>query len=129
MTMKRLLLLLLISPSAAFAQSVTPNFTTGSMTQTVSATQTVSETTAIERFGGAVKTWNGDNVEAIDANGASINLASTADPTDVEFHIVDAAQPWQLEIITRAAGLVETEDITRTINTTTTTNTLSVFAQ
>lgn len=129
MTMKRLLLLLLISPSAAFAQSVTPNFTTGSMTQTVSATQTVSETTAIERFGGAVKTWNGDNVEAIDANGASINLASTADPTDVEFHIVDATQPWQLEIITRAAGLVETEDITRTINTTTTTNTLSVFAQ
>ena len=129
MTMKRLLLLLLISPSAAFAQSVTPNFTTGSMTQTVSATQTISETTAIERFGGAVKTWNGDNVEAIDANGASINLASTADPTDVEFHIVDATQPWQLEIITRAAGLVETEDITRTINTTTTTNTLSVFAQ
>lgn len=129
MTMKRLLLLLLISPSAAFAQSVTPNFTTGSMTQTVTATQTVSETTAIERFGGAVKTWNGDNVEAIDANGASINLASTADPTDVEFHIVDATQPWQLEIITRAAGLVETEDITRTINTTTTTNTLSVFAQ
>ena len=129
MTMKRLLLLLLISPSAAFAQSVTPNFTTGSMTQTVSATQTISETTAIERFGGADKTWNGDNVEAIDANGASINLASTADPTDVEFHIVDATQPWQLEIITRAAGLVETEDITRTINTTTTTNTLSVFAQ
>ena len=129
MTMKRLLLLLLISPSAAFAQSVTPNFTTGSMTQTVSATQTVSETTAIERFGGAVKTWNGDNVEAIDANGASINLASTADPTDVEFHIVDATQPWQLEIITRAAGLVETQDVTRTINTTTTTNTLSVFAQ
>ena len=129
MTMKRLLLLLLISPSAAFAQSVTPNFTTGSMTQTVTATRTVSETSAIERFGGAVKTWNGDNVEAIDANGASINLASTADPTDVEFHIVDATQPWQLEIITRAAGIVETEDITRTINTTTTTNTLSVFAQ
>ena len=129
MTMKRLLLLLLISPSAAFAQAVTPNFTTGSMTQTVTATQTVNETSSIERFGGAVSTWNGDNVEAIDANGASINLASTADPTDVEFHIVDATQPWQLEIITRAAGLVETEDITRTINTTTTTNTLSVFAQ
>ena len=42
--MKRLLLLLLITPGAAFAQSVTPNFTTGTMTQTVTATQTVTET-------------------------------------------------------------------------------------
>ena len=47
--MKRLLLLLLISPSAAFAQAVTPNFTTGSMTQTVTATQTVNETIEIGR--------------------------------------------------------------------------------
>tara|TARA_R100000406_G_scaffold81293_1_gene63006 strand:+ start:857 stop:1240 length:384 start_codon:yes stop_codon:yes gene_type:complete len=127
--MKRLLLLLLISPSAAFAQAVTPNFTTGSMTQTVTATQTVNETIAIERFGGAVSTWNGDNVEAIDANGVSINLATTADPTDLEFHIVDATQPWQLEIITRPAGLIETVDTTRTIQTDTVTNTLSVFSQ
>lgn len=127
--MKRLLLLLLISPTAAFAQAVTPNFTTGSMTQTVTATQTVNETIAIERFGGAVSTWNGDNVEAIDANGVSINLATTADPTDLEFHIVDATQPWQLEIITRPAGLIETVDTTRTIQTDTVTNTLSVFSQ
>lgn len=127
--MKRLLLLLLISPSAAFAQAVTPNFTTGSMTQTVTATQTVNETSAIERFGGTVNTWNGDNIEAIDANGASINLATTADPTDLEFHIVDPTQPWQLEIISRPAGLIETVDTTRTIQTDTVTNTLSVFSQ
>ena len=125
MTMKSLLLLLLISPSVAFAQSVTPNFTTGSMTQTVTATQTVSETTAIERFGGAVKTWNGDNVEAVTAEGASIDIAAQG----IEFHIVDPSQPWQLEISTRAAGLVETVDTTRVVTTNTTTNTLSVFAQ
>ena len=119
--MKYLLPLLLIG-TPAIAQ---PNFTTGSMTQTTTATQTVTETIAIERLGGAVTTWNGDNVEAIDSNGASIDIVDT----NTEFHIVDATQPWQLEIITRAAGVVETEDITRTINTTTTTNTLSVFAQ
>ena len=126
MTMKRLLLLLLISPLAASAQSVTPNFTTGTMTQTVTATQTVNETSLIERFGGDVNVWNGDNVEAIDTNGHSVDIA---DPTGLEFHIVDPAQPWQLEITTRAAGLVETVDTTRTIVTDTVTNTLSVFSQ
>ena len=124
--MKRLLLLLLISPLAASAQSVTPNFTTGTMTQTVTTTQTVNETSAIERFGGDVNVWNGDNVTAIDSNGHSVDIT---DPTGLEFHIVDSAQPWQLEITTRAAGLVETEDVTRTIVTDSVTNTLSVFSQ
>ena len=121
--MKLLLLPLLLISAPALANS--PQFTTGTMTQTVTATQTVTETVAIERFGSEVKTWNGDNVEAIDSNGASIDIIDTT----TEFHIVDATQPWQLEINTRAAGLVETEDITRAISTTTTTNTLSVFAQ
>ena len=126
--MKRLLLLLLIAAPVS-AQSVTPNFTTGSMTQTVTATQEVTETIAIERFGGAVATWNGDNVQPTsDATAASpptIGLTSGS----AQFYVVDASQPWQLEIITRAAGLVETEDVTRTIETNTTTNTLSVFSQ
>ena len=124
--MKRLLLLLLISPIAASAQTVTPNFTTGTMTQTVTTTQTVNETSAIERFGGDVNVWNGDNVGAVDANGASVDISY---PTGLEFHIVDSTQPWQLEITTRAAGLVETEDTTRTIVTDSVTNTLSVFSQ
>ncbi len=67
--MKYLLPLLLIAGPVS-AQSVTPNFTTGSMTQTTNATQTVTEVVAIERFGGEVKTWNGDNVKAVDGNGA-----------------------------------------------------------
>ena len=126
--MKLLLLLSLIAGGAlpASAQSVTPNFTTGSMTQTVTATQTVAETVAIERFGGAVTTWNGDNVSAVGTDGTT---AANIVGTNTEFYVVDSTQPWQLEIITRAAGIVETEDITRTINLTTTTNTLSVFSQ
>ena len=125
--MRLLFLLLALVPSQALAQQVTPNFTTGTMTQTVTATQTVNETMVTERFGGAVTIWNGDNVEAIDAEGASIDIATTTG--SVEFHIVDPSHPWQLEISTRAAGLVETVDTTRVITTNTTTNTLSVFAQ
>ena len=124
--MKLLPLLLLLIAAPASAQSVTPNFTTGSMTQTITATQTVNETIAIERFGGATATWNGDNVSAVGADGTT---AANIVDTNTQFYVVDASQPWQLEIITRAAGLVETEDITRTINLTTTTNTLSVFSQ
>jgi len=127
--MKRLLLLLLISPTAALAQTVTPNFTTGTMTQTVTATQTINETSAIERFGGAVNVWNGDNVEAIDAAGHSVDISDLTDAADIQFHIVDPTQPWQLEVTTRAAGLVETVDTTRTVVTDTVTNTLSVFSQ
>ena len=127
--MKHLLLLLLISPTAVFAQSAQPNFTTGTMTQTVTATQTVTETQAIERFGGDAYVWNGDNIEAIDESGASVDISNITDTADVQFHIVDPTQPWQLEITTRPAGLVETVDISRTVVTDTTTNTLSVFAQ
>ena len=128
--MYRLLLLLLIAGRVS-AQSVTPNFTTGSMTQTVTATQEVTETIAIERFGGAVDTWNGDNVQPVQDATASSPTTGTIDITSssAEFYVVDPSQPWQLEIITRAAGLVETEDVTRTIETNTTTNTLSVFSQ
>ena len=122
--MKYLLPLLLIA-APVNAQSATPNFTSGSMTQTTNATQTITEVIAIERMGGEVKTWNGDNVRAIDANGASTNIIDT----NTTFEVVDQALPWQLEIINRSAGIVETEDINRTINLTSTTNTLSVFSQ
>jgi len=121
----KLLFLLLLIASPAYAQSVAPNFTTGSMTQTVTATQTVTETIAIERMGGAVKTWNGDNVKALGTSGSAVDIAATG----TQFHIVDTSLPWQLEIITRAAGIVETEDVSRTIKTDTVTNTLSVFSQ
>ena len=125
----RVLLLLLLIAAPVSAQSVTPNFTTGSMTQTVTATQEVTETIAIERFGGTVSTWNGDNIQptsdATAASPPSIDLTNGS----TQFYVVDTTQPWQLEIITRAAGLVETEDITRTVETSTVTNTLSVFSQ
>ena len=120
--MKRFLLLLSIISVPASAQSVTPNFTTGTMTQTVTATQTVNETIATERFGGAVNVWNGDNVQ-------TPTTTTDIKASDASFYIVDPSQPWQLEITTRPAGLVETVDTTRVITTNTTTNTLSIFSQ
>tara|TARA_R110001592_G_scaffold63447_4_gene194234 strand:+ start:84 stop:455 length:372 start_codon:yes stop_codon:yes gene_type:complete len=123
--MKRLLLLLSIISLPVSAQSVTPNFTTGTMTQTVTATQTVNEAVATERFGGEVTVWNGDNVSAVNDAGSSVNIVDV----NTEFHVVDPSHPWQLEITTRSAGLVETIDTTRTIQTDTVTNTLSVFSQ
>ena len=120
-----LLLLLSLIAIPAYAQSVTPNFTTGTMTQTVTTTQSINEVSAIERFGGDLTVWNGDNVEAVDDSGNSINIVDT----NTEFVIVDTALPWQLEITSREAGLVETIDTTRTIPTDSVTNTLSVFSQ
>ena len=122
--MKYLLLLLLI-PVPSLAQSVTPNFTSGTMTQTVTTSQTVTEAVEIERFGSEIKTWNGDNVKAVDSDGAEVNIISSG----TEFLVVDTSLPWQLDIVTRAAGVIETESIERTIETESTTNTLSVFAQ
>ena len=122
--MKYLLLLLLI-PVPSLAQSVTPNFTSGTMTQTVTTTQTVTEAVEIERFGSEIKTWNGDNVKAVNSDGAEVNIISSG----TEFLVVDTSLPWQLDIVTRTAGIIETESIERTIETDSTTNTLSVFAQ
>ena len=121
----RVLLLLLLIAAPASAQSVAPSFTTGSMTQTVTATQTVNETIAIERLGGKLETWTGDNVKAVDANGAVTAIRGT----NTSFQVVDAGLPWHLETLTRDAGVIETEDITRVIQTNTVTNTLSVFSQ
>tara|TARA_R100001163_G_scaffold65688_1_gene64009 strand:- start:584 stop:952 length:369 start_codon:yes stop_codon:yes gene_type:complete len=122
--MKYLLLLLLI-PVPSLAQSVTPNFTSGTMTQTVTTTQTVTEAVEIERFGSEIKTWNGDNIKAVDSDGAEVDIISSG----TEFLVVDTSLPWQLDIVTRSAGIIETESIERTIETDSTTNTLSVFAQ
>ena len=123
--MRYLLLLLLIGVAPVKAQSVQPNFTTGSMTQTVVTTQTIEETIVTEHLGGDVLVWNGDNVKAVDANGADCDITDTG----VEFKVVDTSLPWELELIARDAGVVQTIETERTIETDSTTNTLSVFSQ
>lgn len=113
------LLLLVFMPSAALAQSVTPNFTQGSMTSTTTTTQTVNETIQVQVFGGDYTNYSGHNVTPSGAIGA----------VNTTYSVTTPGEAFQLETVTRAAGVVEQTDITRTITTNSTTNSLSVFSQ
>tara|TARA_Y100001951_G_C11265017_1_gene254918 strand:+ start:123 stop:479 length:357 start_codon:yes stop_codon:yes gene_type:complete len=116
---KCLLLLLLLSPVAARANPITPNFTQGSMQSTTTTTQTVVETIEQEVFGGAYSSWSGTNVSA----------SGSIDDSGTNFTITTPGSSFQFETVTRAAGVVETIDTARTITTNATTTSLSVFSQ
>jgi len=115
----KLLLLFLLFPVGAMAQSVTPAFTQGSMQSTTTTTQTITETVATEVYGGAYSSWSGTNVTP---SGDITNSATT-------WSVTTPGEQFQLETVTRAAGIVETIDVTRDIETTSTTTSLSVFSQ
>ena len=118
--MKKLILLLaLLSPSIARANTVTPQFTTGSMNSTTTTTQTIVETEQVLVFGAAVNTWSGTNVTP------SADIATSG----TTFSVTNTANPWSLETTTRAAGLVEQRDYTRNYTINSTTTSLSVFSQ
>ena len=116
--MKKLFVLLLLASPAA-AQTVTPQFTQGSMQSTTTTTQTITETVATEVYGGAYSSWSGTNVTP---SGDITDSATT-------WSVTTAGEQFQLETVTRAAGIVETIDVTRDIETTSTTTSLSVFSQ
>jgi len=120
--MKKLILLLaLLSPAVARANTVTPQFTTGSMNSTTTTTQTINETVSQEIFGAEVNTWSGSNI----TSSASAGIAGG----DAVFTVTDTTLPWTLETTSRAAGLIETIDTIRDITTNSTTTSLSVFSQ
>ena len=120
--MKNLIILLaLLSPSIARANTVTPQFTTGNMTSTTTTIQTITEVEKKEVFGAAVNNWSGSNITAA----ASAGIAG-GDPV---FTVTDNTQPWSLETTTRAAGLVEEWNTTRDYTINSTTNSFSVFSQ
>jgi len=128
--MKRwLILLALLSPSVARANTVTPAFTQGSMNATTTTVQTVVETVEQKVYGGELQSWSGTNVTATSASSGGI-----AD-SDVVFSITTAGEDFQLEIVDRPANattglvLLETIDIDRAITTNATTVSLSVFSQ
>ena len=116
---QKLLVLLVLFPSGALAQTITPQFTQGSMQSTTTTTQTITETIATEVYGGAYSSWSGTNVTP----SGDITDSSTT------WSVTTAGEQFQLETVTRAAGIVETIDTTRTIDTTATTTSLSVFSQ
>ena len=128
--MKRwLILLALLSPSVARANTVTPAFTQGSMNATTTTVQTVTETVDQKVYGGELNSWTGTNVTATSASSGGITAS------DAIFNITTAGEDFQLETVTRAADattglvLLETIDIDRSITTNATTVSLSVFSQ
>ncbi len=102
--MKKLLLLLFLASPAA-AQQITPNFTQGSMQSTTTTTVDIDRTIETNIYGGAYSSWSGTNVTPSGA----INESSTT------YSVTNAGEQFQLEIVTRAAGLIEDSLVTETI--------------
>ena len=120
---KWLLLLMLVSPTVARAELITPAFTSGSMQSTTTTQVDIERTIETEVFGGAYSRWSGENILHTSTSSGGIV------DTDSVFTVHTAGDPFTLEITTRAAGVVETIDIDRTIETSATTTSLSVFSQ
>lgn len=116
--MKKLLLLLFLASPAA-AQQVTPNFTQGSMQSTTTTTIDIDRTIETNIYGGDYSSWSGTNVTP------SGDIADTA----TTYSVTNAGEQFQLEIVTRAAGLIEDSLVTETIQQVSTTTSLSVFSQ
>ena len=116
--MKKLLLLLLLASPAA-AQQVTPNFTQGSMQSTTTTTIDIDRTIETNIYGGAYSSWSGTNVTP------SGDIADTA----TTYSVTNAGEQFQLEIVTRDAGLIEDSLVTETIQQVSNTTSLSVFSQ
>ena len=119
--MRKLLIAMLLLPAGAYANTVTPQFTTGSMNATTTTTQTITEVEQRQVFGAEVKTWSGTNISAA----ASAGIAGG----DAVFTVTDTTLPWTLETTSRSAGLVEQWDTTRNYTINSTTTSLSVFSQ
>ena len=121
---KWLLLFLLVSPSVARAELVTPQFTQGSMNSTTTTTQEIVEEITTTTYGSALNSWDGTNITHTSATSGGI-----AD-SDSVFTITTAGSDFSLEIVDRAASqIVEKIEIDREIETTSTTVSLSVFSQ
>ena len=123
---KWLLVLALLIPTGAKANTITPQFTQGSMNSTTTTTQVINETIETEVVGGALSTWSGSNVK-IDT--ASEGIAGGISVESQVFEIEDVTLPWTLETVTRDAGVIETINEVRDITTNATTTSLSVFSQ
>jgi len=121
---KWLLLFLLASPTVAKAELVTPNFTQGSMNSTTTTTQEIVEEITTTTYGSALSKWTGENITH-----TSTSSGGVAD-SDSVFTLHTAGDPFELEIVTRAASQVlSVTEIEREIDTTSTTVSLSVFSQ
>ena len=83
--MKKLLALIVFVPAVANAQTVTPNFTQGSMQATTTTTTTIDRTIETEVMGGAYSSWSGTNVTP-SGDITNIRLRSRCIPQAIPFN-------------------------------------------
>ena len=121
---KWLILFMLISPTAVRAELVQPNFTQGSMNSTTTTTQDITETITTTTYGAALSKWSGDNITHTSASSGGIV------DEDSIFTLTTPGSDFSLEVVTRAASqVIELIEVERTIETDSTTVSLSVFSQ
>ena len=140
------LLVLLVLPVRTLATPVVPQFRSGSSTMSSTSQSIINETITSHQYNsGFSYSASGHNIESADLNGY-INPATTSGTTQtlngVQFSwtspeleavprwkIVNAGQSFSLVESLQGAGLSNVTTINRTIRTTTTTETTSVFGQ
>ena len=116
-----ILLLALLSPTVARANTVTPQFTTGSMQSTTTTNQVINEIINHDVIGSATESYSGTNI-TVTGDGGIGDASTVYTPTDNSLD-------WNLTTTSRAAGTIETIDIDRTIVTDAVTSTYSIFSQ
>tara|TARA_Y100001963_G_C6459085_1_gene299303 strand:+ start:39 stop:464 length:426 start_codon:yes stop_codon:yes gene_type:complete len=141
--MKRLLLLFLLYPQAAFAVPVVPNFQQGSLTSHTETTSTVTETiNVIDYQTGWQYSVTGNNITT-DASSLVPSASTTSNTlngvqsswtnlnaTDMpNFTIKDESKPWQLTTTLSQPGLSQQTIIQRTTEIQSVTDTVSTFSQ
>ncbi len=140
------LLLILLLPLRTLATPVVPQFKSGSSTQSSTSQSVVNEVITSHQYNtGFSYSASGHNIESADVDGY-INPSTVAGETQTlggvkfswtspeleaipKWKIVNAGQSFSLIESLQGAGLSNVTTITRTINTTTTTETTSVFGQ
>ena len=139
-------LVLLALPIRTLATPVVPQFRSGSSTMSSTSQSVINETITSHQYNsGFSYSASGHNIESADLNGY-INPATTSGTTQtlngVQFNwtsptleevprwkIVNAGQSFSLVESLQGAGLSNVTTINRTITTTTTTETQSIFGQ
>ena len=122
--MKKLILLILLAfGSPVFANGI-PTWTTGSSNRTENTTQTITRSIVTQKYGSALNTWEGSNIQVTSASSGGIT------DTDAVFTPYTTSADWSLNVTTRAAG-AKIEEITQndSITTTSVITSLSVFSQ
>jgi hypothetical protein len=121
--MKKLLLLSLFVTTPCFANPL-PTWTTGSSNRTENTTQTITRSVVTEKYGSAINTWEGSNIEVTSASSGGIAHA------DAVFTPKTVTSDWSLSVTTRAASqMIEKITQNDSITTTSVITSLSVFSQ